>query len=266
MFSNKDILLCRPEFFDVNYEINPWMHVSNRPEKSLAGLQWKNLVTALEQAGAKLRFIEPVNGWPDMVFTANGGFVIKNKVLLPRMKYPERAGEEDHFEKWFLAHNFETFKPSHFFEGEGDLFLIKGKLYCGYGFRSVAEAYPAISSFLGIKDLIYCELKDPSFYHLDTCFLPLNDNLVMIHEPALSRESVRQIRNNLNVISVPEIDARNFACNSVVIGNNIVMPAECPAAMELLAEKGFNIFPVSLSEFIKSGGAAKCLSLKLGQG
>jgi N-dimethylarginine dimethylaminohydrolase len=67
------------------------------------------------------------------------------------------------------------------------------------------------------------------------------------------------------LIEVPEVEALHFVCNAVVLGNSIVLPAGCPETYRLLEGRGFSVYPVHLSEFIKAGGAAKCLSLRLDQ-
>ena len=38
-----------------------------------------------------------------------------------------------------------------------------------------------------------------------------------------------------------------------------------PALVEAMEEKGFRVVQVGLSEFLKAGGSAKCLTLKLSE-
>jgi N-dimethylarginine dimethylaminohydrolase len=250
----------------VDYEINPWMHVENKPIHRLAEQQWDGLIKELKSIGADLHFLEPVDGFPDMVFTANGAAIVGNKAVAPKMRYSQRSGEEKYFIDWLTKNQFEVFVPSvGCFEGEGDMFLMGDKLFCGYGFRSTKDAYSDIAEFLGVKNIVYCELANPSFYHLDTCFLPLGDDLAMVHEPAFTAESLKEIKKNIRTIVAPPEDAKHFACNSVRIGNKIVIPDDCKKTEEILHKHGFETHAVALTEFIKAGGAAKCLSLKLGK-
>ena len=76
----KTILMCSPDFFDVEYEINPWMHVENPVNVQLARVQWHRLYETYAKVGWEVRLIDPVEHLPDMVFTANGGLVIGGKV------------------------------------------------------------------------------------------------------------------------------------------------------------------------------------------
>ena len=45
------ILLCAPDFFDVRYEINPWMDVENTPQTLKAFSQCRNIIDAIGKAG-----------------------------------------------------------------------------------------------------------------------------------------------------------------------------------------------------------------------
>ena len=60
-----------------------------------------------------------------------------------------------------------------------------------------------------------------------------------------------------------EADAHRFGCNAVVVGKNVVLNAGCEALAAGLRAWGYNPIPVELDEFIKSGGSAKCLTLRL---
>src|SRR5580704_5966842 len=94
-------LMCRPDYYGIEYEINPWMDVQRKANRELAIKQWETLVETMKQCGAMLDLIEPKRGLPDMVFTANGGLYYQNQILLPHFKYKERQGESHYFEQWF---------------------------------------------------------------------------------------------------------------------------------------------------------------------
>ena len=64
-------------------------------------------------------------------------------------------------------------------------------------------------------------------------------------------------------LAVPEDEALRFACNAVCVGKQVVIPAGCPRTTQLLEERGYRAYAVELDEFMKSGGAAKCLTLAL---
>lgn len=264
LFPHGRWLMCRPEDYDVRYQINPWMDVSRTPEKALAAAQWTNLHHHIVRLGGWVEYVSHATGWPDMVFTANAGLIRGRKVVLSKFRYKERAGEERYFREWFEARGFAVSEVRRgTFEGEGDALFAGEKLFCGYGFRSETAAYEEIGEILGIKELIPVQLQDARFYHLDTCFCPLTPKLALIHPGAFNAEDLARIERSIELIRVPPEEAVHFVCNAVVLGTDVVLPAGCPRTYEALAERGYTAHPVALSEFIKAGGAAKCLSLKL---
>ena len=256
-------LLCRPTYFDVTYEINAWMHVGDGPNKSVAKHQWQVLHHTLLRNGAWIDYVEPQPDVPDMVFTANAGLVRGKKVVLARFKHPERQKEEKFFRAWFEENGFTVLYPSDLYEGEGDSLFAGTKLFCGYGFRSNANVYEEVAGYVTASKVILCEMIDPRFYHLDTCFAPLNATTAVFYPGAFTTESIRKMEQEIELIPIKEADAKKFACNMVVLGKEIVLPAGCDDTVEQLHGRGYRCFPVLLDQYLKSGGAAKCLTLKI---
>lgn len=266
LFPNKKWLVCRPIDYDVRYQINPWMDLSRVPEQHVAQQQWTHLHHTLLRLGAWLEYVHHEDGLPDMVFTANAGLVKGSTVVPSRFRHRERQGEEVHYKRWFEKFGLQVLSVTRgAFEGEGDALFAGAKLFCGYGFRSDRVAHEEVAKLLTVSDLIAVELVDPRFYHLDTCFCPLTENLAMFHPGAFSPEGRRELERSMELIEVPSDDAGRFVCNAVVLGKDVVLAAGCEKTYAMLAARGFTAHPVELSEFIKAGGAAKCLSLRLEQ-
>ena len=94
-------LLCKPTFYGVKYEINPWMDIEKPPSWDKANSQWSKLKTVISKCKAKIYHLHPSANLPDMVFTANAG-ILKGDIFLPsNFRYKERQGEKDHFKRWF---------------------------------------------------------------------------------------------------------------------------------------------------------------------
>ena len=258
--------MCEPTYYGIHYEINPWMNVSNTPDTTVAQRQWLALRDKLLSLGVTIEYVEPTPNQPDMVFTANAGLVKGDICVASKFRFKERQGEEKGYFDWFISHNYKTYFPTTGdFEGEGDALFIGETLICGHGLRSDAKTQIEVCKLLSVNDNIILELIDPRFYHLDTCIAPLNDTTVMAYPPAFSPESFQRIKSRFTVIAVEETEALLFACNAVILGQNIVLPAGCPQIIKKLEELNFTCHPVELDQFIKAGGAAKCMVLKLDQ-
>jgi len=262
---NTSLLMCAPDAYDLIYEINAWMSLKNRPDVSLAAKQWRELYRTLtEKIGVHVELIRQAPNAPDMVFTANAGLVYGKRVLLANFRHPERQVEVAPFRAWFEGHGYEVIAPPEEckFEGEGDALFAGDTLLAGYLKRSDICSHRWASEVLNVP-VLSLELVDGRWYHLDTALFVLHSGLVVYYPGAFDPYARTVIEKNFETIRVEEDEALHFACNSVVIGKEIVMPAHCPKIQSQLEERGYCVYPVELSEFIKSGGAAKCLTLFL---
>ena len=263
------ILMCAPHHYDVDYAINPWMEGNiHRASRELAEQQWHQLYEVLK-THATVDLVEPQLGWPDMVFTANAGLVLGDTVVLSRFFHPERQGEEPFFQHWFEAQGYivHQLPKSLPFEGAGDaLFDRSGRwLWAGYGFRSELDSHPYLAKWLDIE-VLSLRLVDRRFYHLDTCFCPLTDGYLLYYPAAFDTYSNRLIELRVpadKLIPITEADAITFACNTVNIERLVVMNKVSDKLQKTLSDRGFTVIETPLTEFLKAGGAAKCLTLRV---
>lgn len=262
-----NFLLCAPDYFAVDYVINPWMEGNlGRVDLLAARRQWDRLYDLLAKR-AKIDLIAPVQGLPDMVFTANAALLHGNCAILSSFHHSERMPEALHFADFFLENGYRLMqlRQGVSFEGAGDaLFDASGRLWIAYGFRSDEEASRQIASLLGMEPQPL-QLVDPRWYHLDTCFCPLAGGYVLVWEQAFSPSSLAAIREAFGekIIWVSLLDAQNFACNAVNVGDEVILHRASPELVAALNKAGFTVLQTDVSEFLKAGGACKCLTLAL---
>ncbi len=261
-------LMCPPDYFDVEYNINPWMTDNlGRVDSERAKSQWHNLFETLSKY-AEIELLEPQLHLPDMVFTANAGLVKGNSFIPSRFQYPERQPEEAHFREWFLSNGYylvDLASPVSF-EGEGDALLQPNNdlLWMGYGFRTDPQTRELIKVLF--PQCIALQLVDPRFYHLDTCFCLLPGGQIMYFPQAFSQESRQTIEAHFAIEDRIEIDAEDglyFACNTVVVENNLILNHASPALIHRLESLGYKAILTPVDEFLKAGGGTKCLVLCL---
>lgn len=261
-------LMCPPDYFGVEYNINPWMtHNLGRVDSTLAKKQWQNLFESLSQY-AEIEQLKPQLQLPDMVFTANAGLVKGNTFIPSRFKHAERHPEETHFCTWFASKGYRQFDLASpvSFEGEGDALLQpnNSRLWMGYGFRTDARAYELLKVLF--PQCTALQLIDPRFYHLDTCFCLLPGGQVMYFPNAFSKDSLQTIEAHFaekDRIAVDEENALYFVCNAIVADNNLILNHASPTLIDRLASLGYRTTLTPVSEFLKAGGGAKCLALRL---
>jgi N-dimethylarginine dimethylaminohydrolase len=259
------ILMCPPDFYGIEYEINPWMDRTQQADRELAKTQWQGLRDILHELGAKISTLAPIAGCPDLVFTANAALIYQRRAVLSRFRHPERQREEQYDAAWLEQNGFtiDRLAPDMYFEGAGDALFCGETLFAGYRIRSDARGHQHIGMLLG-KRVIPMELVDPYYYHLDTCFCPLAPGEAIYFPPAFDDYGRRALAELVPVlIPVVEEEARAFACNAVVVGRTVVTNAGSPALHKSLQERGYATVETPLSEFVKAGGSAKCLTLRL---
>ena len=263
--SQPHILMCRPDFYGIEYEINPWMDRRRQADPERATEQWNALHQTLIDLGASISLIDPVEGLPDMVFTANAAMIYRDQAVLARFRHLERQGEEPHFAAWLANKGFRVHPApgDSFFEGAGDALFCGETLVAGYRIRSEAIGHQQIGGLLGVH-VIPVELVDSYFYHLDTCFCPLAPDEAIYFPAAFDDYGRRVLAGNVpNLIEVNEQEARRFACNAVVVGRSVVTNVGCEKLHKQLAARGYRPIATPLDEFVKAGGSAKCLTLRL---
>ena len=128
----------------------------------------------------------------------------------------------------------------------------------------MAEIYATVLRANGYTPSL--KLVDTRFYHLDTCFCPLEGGFLLYYPPAFDDDSRAEIERRVPAarrIAIAEEDALAFACNAVGIDSTVIVNRATPALARTLARDGFEVVQTPLSEFMKAGGSAKCLTLRL---
>lgn len=268
--SHRTVLMCRPDYYTVSYRINPWMHPEDPTDTGLAVRQWQVLFDTYKNLGFDVELIDPIDGLPDMVYSANGGFVLDNIAYGASFTYPQRQPEGPAYMDWFREHGFDVRVPREINEGEGDFLLVGDAILAGTGFRSDSNSHKEVAEIFG-REVVTLELVNPSFYHLDTAIAVLDPapapgeaaNIAYLPS-AFSEASLAILQKRYpDAILVSEQDASVLGLNSYSDGKNIVIASRATGFEKQLRERGYNPIGVDLSELLLGGGGVKCCTLEL---
>lgn len=262
-------LMCRPTYFDVTYRINPWMDPSVDVDTSLAMRQWQKLHDSYVDLGHTVELVDPLEGYPDMVFTANGGFTLDGIAYGPKFTFEERGAEAPAFMEWFADNGFEVVVPQYVNEGEGDLLLSGNWILAGTGFRTDPRSHAELAEAVN-REVVTLNLVNPAFYHLDTAISILDPvegtehpNIAYV-ESAFDERSLGVLRERYpDAIVVGEQDASVLGLNSTSDGRNVLIAQRATEFEAALRDHGYNPIGLDLSEFLRSGGGIKCCTLLL---
>jgi N-dimethylarginine dimethylaminohydrolase len=262
------ILMCRPDYFGIEYEINPWMSMNIQVNHELAKEQWEALLATYQRLGETVEFIDAIPGLPDLVFTANSGVVWNKRVVLSNFRHKERRGEEPHWQRWFEEHGYSVHQLPRevFFEGAGDALFLGDTMFCAHGFRSDPEAGEMTGSLLDVE-VVSLKLADSRFYHLDTCFCPLNETTALYAPNAFDEESLETIKKRVkHLVAVDPKIAGSFVCNAMPLAGHLIATPSVADLSERIRATGLEPLGLPMTEYMKSGGAVRCLSLPLDLG
>jgi N-dimethylarginine dimethylaminohydrolase len=263
----RSVLMCRPDHFTVVYRINPWMDPQSPTDTRLAVHQWEELYRTYVELGFDVQLIDPIAGLPDMVYAANGGFVVDNIAYGASFTYAERQPEGPAYMNWFRDNGFEVAVPESINEGEGDFLLVGDTILAGTGFRSATGSHDELAGLFG-REVVSLTLIDPRFYHLDTALAVLDGTPGREHIAYLPSAfdeaslSVLQARYP-DAIVVTEEDASVLGLNSFSDGLNVVIASRAADFERQLRQHGYNPIGVDLSELLLGGGGVKCCTLEL---
>lgn len=261
--TTRHYVMTAPEFFTVEYAINPWMDTSIPVDTTRALAQWNTLRQVYAELGHTVDLVTPRTDLPDMVYAANGGFLVGDTAVVAHFAYPQRAGEADAYAEWMAANGYRPVHTEHVNEGQGDLLLVGSTLLAGYGFRTDRAAHDEIAALTGLP-VVSLELVDPRFYHLDTALAVLDDSTVAYYPPAFTDAARHRLETLFGTaIEVSSADAYVLGLNVVSDGHNVVMPAAATGFAAQLRRAGFSPIGVDLSELLKGGGSVKCCTLEL---
>lgn len=265
--SGRSVLMCRPEHFTVVYRINPWMNPAAPTDTSLALAQWQVLHDTYVGLGYDVQLIDPIDGLPDMVYAANGGFVLDGIAYGAKFTHVERQAEGPAYMEWFGRAGFDVRVPDEINEGEGDFLLVGDTIIAGTGFRSDSRSHEELARIFG-RDVVTLTLVDPSFYHLDTAVAVLDPTPGQEHiaylPSAFDEASLAYLRErHPDAIIVNETDAAVLGLNSFSDGYNVVIAKRAADFERQLREHGYSPIGVDLSELLLGGGGVKCCTLEL---
>jgi N-dimethylarginine dimethylaminohydrolase len=257
-------LMCPPEYFAVEYAINPWMNPDVPADTARATRQWQQLRRAFVRLGHTVRAIDPQPGLPDMVFAANGATVIGGKVLGARFRYPQRSPEAQAYLDWFTRGGYATVRtPRSVNEGEGDIVFAERAILLGHGFRSDPAVAGELEALFGLP-VLSLRLVDPRYYHLDTALCVLDADTAAYYPAAFDDAGNAVLTSHFaELIEAKDEDAEVLGLNAISDGRHVVLPEQATGLAAQLAGRGFEPVGVDLSEFLKSGGGPKCCTLEL---
>lgn len=261
---NRDLLMCRPTYFRIAYQINPYMDPSQQPDPRALKDEYKFIVSARVAASRTVRFLDADPDQPDMTYTANQALIRSKKAVLGNLP-PERADEVGFLQPWLEAHGYEVIRCPYRFSGQGDCLPTgTGAVIKGREWRSDPRSDDFIREALGYEIIPIHTISD-AWYDNDLVFGIIKPGLIAVAWDVLDEDSIRTLRarDDLEFIDVSLAEAKNFVCNLVSDGETVVMPEGGPELAAELEDRGLTVVQTPIDQLKLGGGAVRCTTLAL---
>jgi N-dimethylarginine dimethylaminohydrolase len=194
------------------------------------------------------------------------------------MKYPQRKEELPYLTRIYkeLGLHMIPFPGDEPFEGQAELKWFHGgtKAVCGYGHRSTKKSFQIAKKMfdelytknhLSPPELLVLLLASDQYYHLDVAMLEFSDTDCIVHKRAFSNKSIAKLKAFLGAEHVQVIDTEDSFClNAVVDGPYLITHQLEPSLKKELEQRtGKTIRMADTSEFERSGGSVRCMTLDI---
>ena len=229
-----------------------------RPDYEKAREQHDSYVSALERCGLEVTVLDADERYPDSVFVEDTAVVTDRCAIVANPGAERRRGEVPEVEKVLsgLYENVERITSPGTLDG-GDVLQVGDHFYVGLTRRTnregadqlaeILRGYGFGASFVGLR----------RFLHLKTGVAYLGgDDLVVTGELVANGEF--ECFDKFTV--APE---EEYCANCIRVNGPVLVAAGYERTKEKLAERGYEVIELEMSEFRKLDGGLSCLSLRL---
>ena len=218
--------------------------------------QWDSYVAALAENGWDTVEVGSAEVLPDSVFVEDTAVVIGNRAVIARSGAESRRGETPGTEAVLtnLGLRVDRIQEPGTLDG-GDVLSVGTTLYVGRSSRTNPEGVRQLRAIADEEGYAVVAVPVTGALHLKSAVTALPDGTV-IGNPANVDTSVFD-----RFLAVPEPAGVAVV---VLAPDAVLLSAAAPATAALLADLGYRVVTVDISEFEKLEGCVTCLSILVG--
>ncbi len=222
---------------------------------ALAISQHRAYEQCLAELGARVISLPADARFPDGVFVEDPAVVLDEIAILTRMGAESRRGESDS-----IAAALEPFRPLRrivkpaTLEG-GDVMRVGKTLFVGLSRRTNQEGIRQLEGLVQPLGYHVTPVAVHGCLHLKSACCYLGNDTVLANRAWIDATPLKKFR----MIDVPDDQPRS--ANVLRVGNTLVLPSAFPKTRDLLAQFGFQVRTLDVSECAKAEGGVTCTSL-----
>ncbi len=228
------------------------------PDYTQALAQHEAYANILETCGLNLLILDADSRYPDSVFIEDVALCTPNCAVITRPGALSRRGETlgieaalreyyQHIEYIYATGTLDA----------GDVMQVGSHYYIGLSERTNAVGAAQLIAILERYSLSGETVSLKTMLHLKTGVSYLEKNTMLVFGEFVGHPAFGSFQ-------CIEIDADEaYAANSLWVNDRVLVPEGHPKTAQKIADAGYEVIPVAVSEFQKLDGGLSCLSLRL---
>jgi dimethylargininase len=220
-------------------------------------LEHARYIEALRQARLRVTVLEALEPFPDSIFVEDPALVFSQAAVLLRPGAPSRRLEAEALSP-SLAGRFPALLRLDAGQVDGgDILVTPGRVFIGLSARTDATGAAALKSLLASIGIESSVVDTPrGTLHLKSdCSLIDEDTVLATKELAGS-----SLFDDFEVLVAPREE--RAAANAVRVNDVMLVRADCPRTVDLLANHGVDVVPLPVTEIAKIDAGLSCMSLR----
>ncbi|MET4781190.1 dimethylargininase [Glaciihabitans sp. UYNi722] len=232
-------------------------HIQRTPlDTELANTQWDNYVATIANAGWDIVEVPVAHGHADSVFVEDAVVLFGDLAVIASPGAESRRGETAEAEKTVrsLGLTIARIEQPGTLDG-GDVLKVGKTVYVGRGGRTNAEGIRQLRSIVAPFGYTVVAVPVTKALHLKSAVTALPDGTVIGYEALVDTTSIFD-----RYLAVPEATGVAVV---VLASDTVLMASSAPQSAALIADLGYRVLTVDISEFEKLEGCVTCLSVRL---
>ena len=225
-------------------------------DTDLAEQQWDSYVTALLDNGWSTNEVDAAPELADSVFVEDAVVIFGQTAVIASPGSESRRGEIDAVERSVeaLGLDVQRIELPGTLDG-GDVLKVGSTVYVGRGGRTNAEGILQLRGILAELGYTVVAVPTTKVLHLKSAVTALPDGTVIGYPPLVDDIAIFD-----RFLAVPEESGAHVV---VLAEDTVLMAASAPESAALIADLGYRVVTVDISEFEKLEGCVTCLSVRI---
>jgi dimethylargininase len=227
------------------------------PDYNTALEQHQKYIEALQACGLNVTVLDPDEQHPDSTFVEDTALITPYCAVITNPGAPSRKGETEEIKnvlKKYFSDIYEIKEPGTL--EAGDVMMVDKHFYIGLSERTNAAGSIQLINILSSHGLTGSTVSLENILHLKSGVSYIENNNLLVSKFFVNSPEFQEF----NLLLVDEDES--YAANSLWINDKVLIAAGFPKTKDKIANAGYKVIEVDVSEFRKLDGGLSCLSLR----